>query len=734
MDPILDEPFTLTFKVEQLNVKPGVPALPAVWTAGVTPRHRVGDLREMVWHQSEDNHLKPVFFTFRLHGERVDDNATLQQLFFPGAAAPAAYELDLTMVVDYTLWGSPAIPNRQPQPVYFDVVVRGHGDKKYVFRESIASSVENMRETIAAREELPLDEVELMYRGQPVGPTVRLGEALHLTAPPLVLVELTFRATFLAEVNAVHITDGTATTVRVHLDQTMHDLKLALGRSVAHPALALNVYFQAHLISPSLLQPDKRSLREFFGGRRINIGYACTGQWDLVLDGERWALTGNLYVQVQNEKGEVRMVEQGAFAGETYDVEMDGATVSLLTAECVIDGDRAYVGPTGIAKLAQHWSGAIYSNLPGKSLLTNVATGTDEAATDEAVTSVDTEIDSGAATDSGMTRIDSTETEIDLTRQATDLPTEPAPTPTEPENGNAQDRPLAEQLVEQFAEQIAQAAAANAQAHLQPNAGLLHRLAVAAENHAAVFRDRIVDAVVTMFLFGFYFGFDAFSQFWQPSIMAALGVLGLLTALFFYSEHIARWINHHLLDNAPHGRLEFAIVRGISRGFQFAHYVSQTITDGFMHAVTASLDRLHYPRHMWMERECLGEIGPVQRVQKAACNCVEGLVLYMALVWPVEAVLDEYFQARRNREALLVVSRCEQLLRECEHWDDNGALRRALERVLAKPAPEILRAETADNAADLLRCYCCLLKLHQQRRGLQQARGAAGSRARGTAR
>lgn len=116
----MNTPFTIALNVEEIGYNDQTPRLnTSQYNIRVTLRHYVRDIYHLIWFNSPNFSLKPLFLRITHNGTTVPD----QQLYeiLDTTVAPTTPVTLLNLVVDYTLYNYPIV--RDPVEELFDVVI-----------------------------------------------------------------------------------------------------------------------------------------------------------------------------------------------------------------------------------------------------------------------------------------------------------------------------------------------------------------------------------------------------------------------------------------------------------------------------------------------------------------------------------------------------------------------------------------------------------------------------------
>ncbi|CUM63507.1 uncharacterized protein PRCAT00001083001 [Priceomyces carsonii] len=146
----MDVPFPLFLKVKHLNLSEEEDKLIGdEYIVNVTLRHKIKDIKNLVWKNSEHFALRPLFLHLVYEERDLDDNECLSDILQTAQVIGESYQ-NVGLTIDYTLMHSPSVPRRDPGIEFFDLVVQWwDASGKYqesTFRESLYSSIDTIRD------------------------------------------------------------------------------------------------------------------------------------------------------------------------------------------------------------------------------------------------------------------------------------------------------------------------------------------------------------------------------------------------------------------------------------------------------------------------------------------------------------------------------------------------------------------------------------------------------------
>lgn len=196
----MDIPFTIHFQVEQINIINEADILKITeYPINITLEHTISDIKHLIWRNSRDYSLKPLFLKVKYDGRPVNDNEKLCDVLQTPEAPELPVSQGFVLVIDYLLFNSPSIPNRDPVDELFDIMVeyeeRDRENKTIKLRETLKCSIGVLKEYVAARAKRGKDcsnvdknSINLVLASTNescLDDELRLGEVLKLDVTPL---------------------------------------------------------------------------------------------------------------------------------------------------------------------------------------------------------------------------------------------------------------------------------------------------------------------------------------------------------------------------------------------------------------------------------------------------------------------------------------------------------------------------------------------------------------------
>ena len=152
----MNTPFKLQLQVEEINWNPTIDELPIMRTdkypINVTLNHTPEDIFQLIWYNSPNYLIRPVFLSlYGLQG-RISNHMTFKEIL-DTEEPPTDVITSLKLVVDYELFGSPSISTRDPMEELFDIVIEWNDKYDRInsikIRESLKCTSGNLKSYIA---------------------------------------------------------------------------------------------------------------------------------------------------------------------------------------------------------------------------------------------------------------------------------------------------------------------------------------------------------------------------------------------------------------------------------------------------------------------------------------------------------------------------------------------------------------------------------------------------------
>lgn len=142
----MDEPFEIVFEVEEINNPSSYFShLLGKNSCRVTFRHTIGDIKQLIWRNSGEFSLKPIFLTIKYMGRKLYDSEIIGSVINGDVLLLENNTRDFKLIIDYELFNSPSIPKADPIAEYFDINIY-YGENKFMMRESLGTELRTLKE------------------------------------------------------------------------------------------------------------------------------------------------------------------------------------------------------------------------------------------------------------------------------------------------------------------------------------------------------------------------------------------------------------------------------------------------------------------------------------------------------------------------------------------------------------------------------------------------------------
>lgn len=149
----MDIPFSIYLDVEQINAVNEADKLTiSTYPVNITLEHTVGDIKQLIWKNSQDYSLKPIFLTIQYNERVVKDHERLCDVLQMPEAPDAPIFHGFRLIIDYRLFNSPSIPGRDPVEELFDIIIdfeelEGR-DQNFKIRETLDCTIGVLKDYI----------------------------------------------------------------------------------------------------------------------------------------------------------------------------------------------------------------------------------------------------------------------------------------------------------------------------------------------------------------------------------------------------------------------------------------------------------------------------------------------------------------------------------------------------------------------------------------------------------
>ena len=121
---VMDVPFSIYLDVEQINAVNEADKLTiSTYPVNITLEHTIGDVKQLIWKNSQEYSLKPIFLTIQYNERVVKDHERLCDVLQMPEAPDAPIFHGFRLIIDYRLFNSPSIPRRDPIEELFDIII-----------------------------------------------------------------------------------------------------------------------------------------------------------------------------------------------------------------------------------------------------------------------------------------------------------------------------------------------------------------------------------------------------------------------------------------------------------------------------------------------------------------------------------------------------------------------------------------------------------------------------------
>lgn len=660
MDPIV----RLHLQVEQIN-RPENQILFDCFHINVTKSHTVHHLKEAIWIFSENHILKPVFLKIKHRGRDVNDLDILGEI---DAEMTQSESSNWSLVIDYTLFNSPFIPNREPVPTLFDIRISGVVGPKDVdltIQRSLDNLVGGIKEEIAGRLDISADEFHLLLASShfdQLPSHSKIRDIIGLDVPPLHTVDFTIVSNTKVEL-LLHSLSGDS--VRVTLDQntTLWDLRNKIGQKIGKAPELVTLYNSTVLENEETISGSDDQLSTIFGtllphiiGSQIR--YEITKSNEILLDGKLWHRTGNSKVELEDRTGNLTTVDEADIPGDYYTIEYGNETVKFTTSELIMNEVDSYVllSPAGYAKLQRTWPRA--KGLTNNDGIMGVQpTPTDEDSGDEreggetadetlpGAAEVSPAESSGASENTQLHQAETQNQNQNQTQNQNLNQDQNLDHDQNPNQANGQPDFDIEEIVNALDPIFING---NGAVHApNGNQSVAQRLfGVLLFNVQNIMQFGMQFVLVVMVL-----GFDIFREFLRPEVLAFVLCASAYLVLFIWGETVSEWLEQNILRNAP-DQLDFRLVREVLKVFRFCTGVLNSVFQKQLALIKLVLPLLFKPRHEWLYLQVTGRASTLQKIGDYFNELVGTLVMFCATLLPLlQDGIEQYWLQVRNSEA-----------------------------------------------------------------------------------
>lgn len=652
---VMFDAFLLKLAVKPINKPDHVPTPPEVWEIRVLLSTTIYEIKELIWIHSENHSLSPPFLRIKMFGGPVGDLSSLDSIL--GLTEPPAYDnsIDaLSVIIDYTLFGSPAIPHRDPIPLFFDVLVSSiiNGTRRQtLLRESLGSTVRDIKDQIVEKYSLDRSAYglkvpdgilcdddntlrDILGLDVPLPRNKRL--ELHLVERGTQLLKITERSSG-RHFASINITNAT----------TIQEVKSVASRYAAVPEHLVRLAYRAHIIAEPSVQQDGRTILdilqlEYTSNLPFEIEFDLKDEATTIINGEEWSPTGNTFVEVGDKNGSTRLVHQSALSSSTYVIDFQGTTVELDSSECIINDNEGYVliSPVGYSKIRNKWGGRVLK-----------------------------------AQKRNSSQIDGSQQGAERVLQANPTLQPQVMQPPQQDDHGRREHWAQEadpvQLEEEIAERDQRRNIAG-----QRQTVFTRLIAAAMANRQNLRRIGINVFFMAMI------GFDMLVLLTIPKFATAAVAFTFLYSVFIRGEEISDWLDHWILGEGAPNTVPFRIVRLISNTIRGGYNLYHFNFDRMYNFTSNLVMQLRPSRETLLERTAQRTDTVSFYVSSALKEFLSLVILFIATIIPtVETAFTEQDLTRRNGTKDRIVARIKSFIEEAMHRQDYASVKQYIEHV-----------------------------------------------------
>ncbi|CAH6718433.1 hypothetical protein CLIB1444_01S06612 [[Candida] jaroonii] len=146
----MNKPFTLNLQLVEKNYNDSTPIIgQSVYPIRLTLRHTAQDIFNSIWTNSPDYQLKPLFLRLKYQGQSLPGSPLSEVLSLEEVEDEVN---DITLEIDYTLFGNRNIPSREPEEELFDIFIQWisqGAQQKIQIRESLGCTIGVLKDYVA---------------------------------------------------------------------------------------------------------------------------------------------------------------------------------------------------------------------------------------------------------------------------------------------------------------------------------------------------------------------------------------------------------------------------------------------------------------------------------------------------------------------------------------------------------------------------------------------------------
>ncbi|KAM9897747.1 hypothetical protein OXX69_010153 [Metschnikowia pulcherrima] len=676
----MDKPFNLAIPVEQVNLSGNSTRLDAI-NVRVTLRHTLAHVRHSIWMFSEGYSIKPMFISFRYNNGIIADSLPLSEIFSVEDSSEITATHGLSVIIDYTLFESPAIPKREPVPDLFDVEIVFEEISNTLLtqtcfiRESLLSSVASVLELAAMKHKIAPEKLQLTYGGAVHSESLLLREILSLDVPPLATVRFGVRMKPVKYPIKVQVKQPseqvTMFVVYVEKNVLIRELKAEIAAKTGLSTDMLELYVRAHCFSKASGSGDSARLSEIVSLQEEietapEILYAPVSRTDGAKEVPKTGLNKSMIIERDNivapeasldsEPDQMSALHNSNLPSETYEIEIAGKSVLLSTSECILNPDgqlllnaeaRAKVANLGVIFDSKR---AYEANRPSSVANMRPISAASFSARPSAVPPAETapEITSQAsfrqpqptATANDLISESTFSQEPTMTRITQDIVDEINHTTTNRATGPESAAPVPNQASQNTEAEPDPEPANVPQTEREPRENVLHRpqgnngtvlraiFRVLSANWVTIVQ-RVAQIGITMFLMGG----NILLELFEPTILTVSAFTCLTIAFFLFGIEISDWIDSNVLAHGNPDSLDHIILKCISLMFRLATLSNERICLAVSMQCIKVAAKLHQTRLERLENEIFGN--PFWTpLKQMSLQVSEALFLGLATIFP----------------------------------------------------------------------------------------------------
>lgn len=713
----MERTFKLNLCVKQINIPPEVEQIDE-YGLNLTLEHNIGHVKELIWVNSDNYSLKPLFLKITYKETDLNDLDSLGNIM--GASEPPENTgRDWQLTIDYTLINSPFIPNRVPVLPQFDVLVEAQvgGEKvTYSERHNLNSLVRTIESAFRDKynEQGDIVTVTINSSGEErILSEDFLRESLHLDVVPLHPVKLHILRMVNIRLYAQQGNDEYHEYIG-NIHHTCHSVKLQLAQMTGKNPLSIMLCDEHRVVSAELSVPDNRKLvdvleGEFFRREIPTLQYVCGRP-----------IPARVEAVDYTEAGSGLDTNPSL---EFYTIELNGATMDFSTSDMIVNERDGYVlvNPAAYARMANRFhvvAGDFADNLEASAPPTSTQGHITEPPTTTSNGQGAAPVPTG--NDVGTARVPHSTTPIatPTTNEVVDVTAEHIPESIREDPSESAHRgqgPPVQEAVDipppPFAEQATpvQQIFDIPQPHVAPQVnapnedGQARSLVEVLSGLVIANRRNFVHVAVQVFVVFLVMGFDFFSFILRSEVSISIVVAGVFFLFFFKGNAASEWLNRNVLQNAPQNQPDFALIRALSQVMTFCNGLTDRFYAFIIDSIVRVLPVLIRPRYQLLARVARGEVTSWQEAIEFAKETIGTFILFVATLLPsVQDGVESYFLEARNSEAETIKNAISTILSEPRSPDHHDLFERAVRLQSGEDVSELLAKETFEEYEDIV--------------------------------